>query len=230
MLLGGQDCTGDTGNMEITLLESIITKMATLLKIGFGEAGHAIISKNLSGSGTLNAMLPGRHITAVFGFCYIGEFTDTTEILRGNVMPFVNFIAEILHGEVCKHNGYPNKNIGDAFLCAWKTENCATGRGGGGRRNRASMSRRLSLSPEQFKALADAAASREGGGGIPRKSGAASPRDSVVSPTVQTPQSPGAGDYETQANNALQAFINVIELVSSQAVTEVCRTKSNHLH
>lgn len=128
MLLGGQDCTGDTGNMEITLLESIITKMATLLKIGFGEAGHAIISKNLSGSGTLNAMLPGRHITAVFGFCYIGEFTDTTEILRGNVMPFVNFIAEILHGEVCKHNGYPNKNIGDAFLCAWKTENCATGR------------------------------------------------------------------------------------------------------
>jgi hypothetical protein len=46
------------------------------------RAGNAIISKNLVGANSLNAMLPGRHVTAIFGFCDIRKFTDTTGQLR----------------------------------------------------------------------------------------------------------------------------------------------------
>jgi class 3 adenylate cyclase len=74
------------------------------------------------GDGELNVMLPGQHVTAIFGFCDIRKFTDATEVLRGAVMPFVNLCAKIVHGRVVKYGGAPNKNVGDAFLCVWKTE------------------------------------------------------------------------------------------------------------
>ena len=67
-------------------------------------------------------MLPGRHVTAIFGFCDIRKFTDTTEVLRAQVMPFVNFCASIVHGTAKRYGGNPNKNVGDAFLIVWKTE------------------------------------------------------------------------------------------------------------
>jgi class 3 adenylate cyclase len=35
-------------------------------------------------------------------------------------MSFVNQIAEIVHCNVVKYGGFPNKNIGDAFLFVWK--------------------------------------------------------------------------------------------------------------
>jgi hypothetical protein len=35
-------------------------------------------------------------------------------------MQFVNEIAEITHGTVDSMTGAPNKNIGEAFLFAWK--------------------------------------------------------------------------------------------------------------
>lgn len=35
-------------------------------------------------------------------------------------MEFVNSIARIVHLEVTLHGGFPNKNIGDAFLLVWK--------------------------------------------------------------------------------------------------------------
>jgi hypothetical protein len=42
-----------------------------------GVQGNAIISKNLVGGKRLDVMLPGRHVTAIFGFCDIRKFTDT---------------------------------------------------------------------------------------------------------------------------------------------------------
>lgn len=54
--------------------------------------------------------------TAVFGFCDIRRFTDTTEVLQEGVMEFVNTIAHLVHGAVAAHGGAANKNIGDAFL------------------------------------------------------------------------------------------------------------------
>lgn len=65
-------------------------------------------------------MIPGVKVVAIFGFCDIRNFTDTTEILQEDVMLFVNEIAEIVHGIVDRYSGAANKNIGDAFLLVWK--------------------------------------------------------------------------------------------------------------
>ena len=62
----------------------------------------------------------GALVHAIFGFCDIRNFTDTTECLQEEVMLFVNRIAHILHGIVVQCKGAANKNIGDAFLLTWK--------------------------------------------------------------------------------------------------------------
>ena len=108
--------------LEMQRIAGAMDKMALLLKIGFGDAGNAIISKNMMAGNRLDVMLPGRHVTAIFGFCDIRRFTDTTEVLRAQVMPFVNFCASIVHGSAKRYGGNPNKNVGDAFLIVWKTE------------------------------------------------------------------------------------------------------------
>lgn len=68
----------------------------------------------------MDPMIPGQKVAAIFGFCNIRQFTDTTEVLQEQVMSFVNEIAEIVHGIVDRFSGAPNKNIGDGFLCVWK--------------------------------------------------------------------------------------------------------------
>lgn len=88
--------------------------------MGFGDAGAQIIGENMKQAGALNPMLPGRKMVAIFGFCDIRQFTDTTEVLQEEIMEFVNVIAKIVHSEVAYHGGAANKNIGDAFLLVWK--------------------------------------------------------------------------------------------------------------
>ena len=63
-----------------------------------------------------------RQVTAIFGFCDIRNFTDATEVLQEDIMEFVNSIAKIVHMEVSLHGGFPNKNIGDAFLLVCQPE------------------------------------------------------------------------------------------------------------
>ena len=45
----------------------------------------------------MNLKLKGHKVIAIFGFCDIRNFTDTTEILETKVMLFVNQIADIVH-------------------------------------------------------------------------------------------------------------------------------------
>ena len=59
-------------------------------------------------------MIPGKKVVAIFGFCDIRQFTDTTEVLQEGVMEFVNTIGKIVHMEVHLHGGSANKNTGDA--------------------------------------------------------------------------------------------------------------------
>lgn len=59
-------------------------------------------------------------VHAIFGFCDIRRFTDTTEVLLEEVMVFVNTIANVVHSSADYHGGAANKNIGDAFLLVWK--------------------------------------------------------------------------------------------------------------
>ena len=111
-------------NLETTILDKTISKIGALLAIGFGEAGSKIISKILKqNSKDVNPVIDGEKIIAIYGFCDIRNFTDSTEILQEDVMIFVNEIAEIVHEITISHLGTPNKNIGDAFLLVWKIEN-----------------------------------------------------------------------------------------------------------
>ena len=91
--------------LETEILESAITKISHLLALGFGEAGSAIIAQNMNSGGDLDPMIPGQRIHAIFGFCDIRNFTDTTEVLQTKVMKFVNQIAEITHSQVKKYGG-----------------------------------------------------------------------------------------------------------------------------
>ena len=84
--------------------------------LGFGDAGTEIIAKNLANKGELNPLIEGKKIIAIYGFCDIRNFTDTTEILQEEVMVFVNSIGYIVHSMVDRYQGWANKNIGDAFL------------------------------------------------------------------------------------------------------------------
>lgn len=112
--------------METTLLLNTISKIAGLMRVGFGEAGAEIIGRNLNmssdehGGSSMNLLGNGTKIKSIFGFCDIRNFTDTTECLQEEVMLFVNRIAHILHSIVVQCDGAANKNIGDAFLLTWK--------------------------------------------------------------------------------------------------------------
>ena len=105
---------------ETKVIEDTIIKIGVLLALGFGEAGSAIIGSNIEKNSELDSMMTGSKIVAIFGFCDIRNFTDTTEELQEGVMMFVNEIAQIIHGVVDKYFGAANKNIGDAFLMVWK--------------------------------------------------------------------------------------------------------------
>lgn len=82
------------------VLERLIIKTGSLLAVGFGEAGGAIIAHNLKQGDAVDPLLPGMKMVAIFGFCDIRNFTDMTEILQEDVMLFVNDVAHIVH-----HNG-----------------------------------------------------------------------------------------------------------------------------
>ena len=71
-------------------------------------------------------MLDGKKMYAIFGFCDIRNFADITDVLKKDVMIFVNEVAEIVHNLVTLHQGAPNKNIGDAFLLVWKVPDSDT--------------------------------------------------------------------------------------------------------
>ena len=117
-------------DMETTVLIRTISKIAGLMRVGFGEAGADIIGKNLNittGGHNINLLGNGRKIRSIFGFCDVRQFTDTTECLQEEVMLFVNRIAHILHSIVVQCDGAANKNIGDAFLLTWKIPANSTG-------------------------------------------------------------------------------------------------------
>jgi len=117
---GSRSRAADDSQMETRLLENSIAKICGLLAVGFGEAGSEIIAANIRRGGEIDPMIPGKKVVAIFGFCDIRQFTDTTEVLQEGVMEFVNTIGKIVHMETHLHGGSANKNVGDAFLLVWK--------------------------------------------------------------------------------------------------------------
>jgi len=115
------EATPKNTTMETKVLENAIIKLGSLLALGFGEAGSEIIGQNMDDdNATVNAMIPGTKVEAIYGFCSIRNFTDVTEVLQEKTSVFVNKVAEIVHKTVDSYLGAPNKNIGEAFLLVWR--------------------------------------------------------------------------------------------------------------
>jgi len=107
---------------ETEAVRVALAKIVGLMQLGFGGAGHEIISANLanSDSAQLDLMIRGRKKECAYGFCDIRQFTDTVECLQDQVMLFTNSVGEIIHQACHDNKGEPNKNIGDAFLIVWR--------------------------------------------------------------------------------------------------------------
>jgi hypothetical protein len=84
---------------EMDAIEKCIGTFGKLLRVGFGEAGMGIISRNMCQS-HFDPVVPGVVVQAVFGFCDIRNFTDCCEVLNEDTMIFTNNIAHIVHGLV----------------------------------------------------------------------------------------------------------------------------------
>jgi len=107
---------------ETEAVRIALAKIVGLMQLGFGGAGHEIISANLANSekAGLDLMLKGKKRECAYGFCDIRQFTDTVECLQDQVMLFTNSVGEIVHQACHDNRGEPNKNIGDAFLIVWR--------------------------------------------------------------------------------------------------------------
>jgi len=107
---------------ETEAVRIALAKIVGLMQLGFGGAGHEIISANLANSDKtgLDLMLRGKKKECAYGFCDIRQFTDTVECLQDQVMLFTNSVGEIVHQSCHDNRGEPNKNIGDAFLIVWR--------------------------------------------------------------------------------------------------------------
>ena len=69
--------------METKVLENALIKIASLLALGFGEAGSEIIASIImKNSKDMDELIPGKRKCAVYGFCAIRNFTDATEVLQ----------------------------------------------------------------------------------------------------------------------------------------------------
>merc|ERR1719261_2373437 len=113
----------NSGQLETGMLETTILKIGSLLQVGFGEAGAVIIGQNMSSDdGELNILKAGRKVMAIYGFCRINDFMETTQCLLEEVMVFVNKIGHIVHTCVHEWRGAANKNMGDSFLLTWMVQ------------------------------------------------------------------------------------------------------------
>jgi class 3 adenylate cyclase len=105
---------------ETDALRVSLSKIASMLQVGFGEAGNNLIAENLRKGDTVDPMVPGRRLLGAFGFCIIDEYEEVLECLGEEILPFTNRAASIVHDAVIANGGQPNRNLGEAFLCVWK--------------------------------------------------------------------------------------------------------------
>ena len=84
-------------NSDISIINTTIQKIAQLLVLGFGNAGNSLLSKILYSRKEIDFAAEANEVFCIYGFCDIRSFTDATEILKEDVLLFVNAIAEIVH-------------------------------------------------------------------------------------------------------------------------------------
>ena len=125
----GSSSHRELGSFETEQLITAVAKITDLLRKCWGVAGADIISTNLATrEGALtevfNPTVPGQSVYALFAFAAIGGFENALRNLGGDVMPLINDVAAVLHGEVFRwgfgDSGQCNKNLGGAFLMVFR--------------------------------------------------------------------------------------------------------------
>ena len=111
---------------EVKKIENSIINISALLAICFGEAGGDVIKKNLQKGKEFNPMIEGNRKLAIYGFCDIRQFQSVNEALQERTIIFLNQISEIVHSSIDRFSGATNKNIGEAYLSAWRFEKRVT--------------------------------------------------------------------------------------------------------
>jgi hypothetical protein len=59
---------------ETDALKMSLAKIATMLQVGFGEAGNNLVAENLKKGDSVDPMVPGRKLLGAYGFCIIDEY------------------------------------------------------------------------------------------------------------------------------------------------------------
>ena len=75
------DCVCHQVRYETDALRVSLSKIASMLQVGFGEAGNNLIAENLRKGDTVDPMVPGRRLLGAFGFCIIDEYEEVLECL-----------------------------------------------------------------------------------------------------------------------------------------------------
>ena len=110
----------DYGVFELQLLEDTFRKIGVMLALGFGTAGCDIISMSIKSASSLDPLIPGRKVFAVFCFISIHNFDKLALDLQHDVLTYSNHVATVVHSVAETYQGNINKNLGDAFLLVWK--------------------------------------------------------------------------------------------------------------
>ena len=112
--------------IETSRLIRALLRLAELLAVALGPTGTIFYKSVVSQGGKRGATgragglnLKGVNVSAIFLFCDIRNFTDTTEILQGDVFRWINGIATVVHGISYQYSGNAAKHVGDAFLLVW---------------------------------------------------------------------------------------------------------------
>ena len=98
------------GGAQFEMLERSMRKFASMLLVGFGEGGASHIAD--CGKAIVS--------TAIFGYIRIEHFNLLTNVLGDKICLLVNQVAEIVHGIVDQHGGFPCRNDGSGFLVCWR--------------------------------------------------------------------------------------------------------------
>ncbi len=111
----------NSDTLETDILEKTIIRISGLLALGFGEAGAAIVAHNMKSTDpSINVMLPGKRVDAVFVSIRITNFSTISAVLKDKVVIFINRVAEIVHGVGNEFHGVPNKSDGESSLMIWR--------------------------------------------------------------------------------------------------------------
>jgi hypothetical protein len=109
------------GTLETDMLEKTIVRISGLLALGFGQAGAHIVAHNMKSTDpSINVMIPGKKVNAVFVSIRVKHFPIISAVLKDKVVPFMNQLAEIIHGITDEFNGMPNKSDSGSFLVVWR--------------------------------------------------------------------------------------------------------------